>query len=265
MNKVHIKYISLHKNKVIYFLPIIIIMIIAGYFIYFNALLFDEGHDHTHSKDELRSLTLEEEPVSPEDGVNTKGYHIHVNLDNKQMYVYKDGKFIKSYPCSGGHTLTPSPTGSWKIIDKGEWGDGFGGAWMGLNVPWGDYGIHGTVYPWVVGKYNVSAGCIRMYSKDAMELYKYIPYGTTVTIVHENSPFRTMLSGDVGSDIRDLQISLSKLGYYKGSPDGVFGDFLKMAVEDFQKDNKIYCTGKVDKKTLEILKNMVMEYENSNQ
>lgn len=262
MNKVHIKYSNLRKYKLLLFIPVIIIVFIAGYYIYFNALLFDEGHDHTYTPDELRSLSLEEE-VSPEDDVNTKGYHIHINLDNKQLYVYKDGQFIKSYPCSGGKTLTPSPTGTWKIIDKGEWGDGFGGAWMGLNVPWGEYGIHGTVYPWVVGKHNVSAGCIRMYSNDAVELYKYIPYGTTVTIVHESKPFRTMISGDVGSDIREVQIYLTKLGYYKGSLDGAFGDYLKKAVEDFQMDNKIYCTGKVDRKTLEVLKIKAAEFESS--
>ena len=38
------------------------------------------------------------------------------------------------------------------IINKAGWGEGFGGAWMGLNVPWGTYGIHGTKSPWFVGK-----------------------------------------------------------------------------------------------------------------
>lgn len=264
MKNILFKLKNYRKYKLIYIIPIIFIIIISGNYLYFNALILDENHKHTYSKDNLRALTLEQDITSEED-INKKGYHIHVNLDSKQLYVYKDGQFIKSYPCSGGKTLTPSPTGTWKIIDKGEWGDGFGGSWMGLNVPWGEYGIHGTVYPWVVGKYNVSAGCIRMYNEDAKELYSYIPFGTTVTIVHESRPFRTMISGDIGSDVREIQIDLKKLGYYNGSLDGVFGDVLKKAVEDFQTDNKIYCTGKVDRNTLEILKQKVLEHESTGQ
>jgi Putative peptidoglycan-binding domain-containing protein len=104
-----------------------------------------------------------------------------------------------------------------------------------------------------------------MYNDDVKELYDYIPYGTTVTIVHESRPFRMMISGDVGSDVREIQINLKKLGYYNGSPDGVFGDYLKKAVEDFQTDNKIYCTGKADRNTVEILKQKVLEYESAGQ
>ncbi|MFZ5987103.1 MAG: L,D-transpeptidase family protein [Bacillota bacterium] len=36
---------------------------------------------------------------------------------------------------------------------------------MTLGVEWGKYGIHGTKYPWFIGKQNASHGCIRMYSK----------------------------------------------------------------------------------------------------
>lgn len=255
-----IRLIQSRRIKLLYIILIIITVTLSGVYLYFNALVLDEKHTHTHSGENLRALTHEQD-ISSEEDANKKGYHIHINLDNKQLYVYKDGQFIKSYPCSGGKTLTPSPTGTWKIVDKGEWGDGFGGAWMGLNVPWGEYGIHGTVYPWVIGKYNVSAGCIRMYSNDVKELYEFIPYGTTVTIVHESRPFRTMISGDVGSDVREIQINLKKLGYYDGSPDGVFGEYLKKSVEDFQTDNNIHCTGKADIHTVEILKQKVLEYD----
>ena len=53
---------------------------------------------------------------------------------------------------------------------------------MGLNVPWGQFGIHGTLDPYSVG-WASSHGCIRMNNSEVAELYKIIPIGTKVTIV----------------------------------------------------------------------------------
>lgn len=54
------------------------------------------------------------------------------------MYVYKNNELYKTYPVSGGKNNTPSPTGEWIIVHKSKWGSNFGGAWLGLNVPWGN-------------------------------------------------------------------------------------------------------------------------------
>lgn len=135
---------------------------------------------------------------------------------------------------AGGRASSPSPLGTWKIISKDNWGEGFGGAWLGFNVPWGLYGIHGTNEPWSIGKYNTSKGCIRMRNNDVKELYDMIPYNATVTIVYENMPFYPMRDGDVGSDILEVERSLKRLGYYRGSLDGIFGSALKKAVMKFQ-------------------------------
>jgi lipoprotein-anchoring transpeptidase ErfK/SrfK len=43
------------------------------------------------------------------------------------------------------------------------------------------YRIHGTDAPWTIGK-AVSAGCIRMFNKDVLDLYPRIPVGTKVTV-----------------------------------------------------------------------------------
>ena len=53
---------------------------------------------------------------------------------------------------------------------------------MGLNVPWGKFGIHGTLEPNSVG-WASSHGCIRMNNDEVAQLYKIIPIGTKVTIV----------------------------------------------------------------------------------
>ncbi|HBY19817.1 MAG TPA: hypothetical protein DEG71_02225, partial [Clostridiales bacterium] len=126
-------------------------------------------------------------------------YFIHCDLDDCRMYVFKDYELIKKYPISGGKDSTRSPYGSWIITDKSTWGEGFGGRWMGFNVPWGMYGIHGTDKPGTVGA-NLSHGCIRMYNKDVKELYKIIPHGTRVTITQGlygpfGSYYKTLKSG----------------------------------------------------------------------
>lgn len=190
-------------------------------------------------------------------------HYIYINLDIHTIFVYKNGELLRTYPCSGGKTQTPSPTGTWKIISKSRWGGSFGGAWMGLNVPWGKYGIHGTKYPWFIGKSNESKGCIRMMNKDANELYRLMPYGAIVTIVHNTAVFRTLKNGDIGSDVKMVQQSLKALGYYNGYPDGKYGKLLETSVKKFQKDNLIKQTGMVGivthnaiKKKMESISNM---------
>ena len=189
---------------------------------------------------------------------SNQGFHIYINLDKLEMYVYNGGELLKTYPVSGGKTNTPSPLGKWKIINKDTWGEGFGGAWMGFNVPWGLYGIHGTIEPWYVGTSNSSEGCIRMKNADVKELFKLLPYGTSVEIVYENIPFRTMRHGDVGSDVLEVEKALKEMKYYGGSTDGVFGDSLTASIKKFQKENGLYVTGKVNNSTY----NLIMESYN---
>lgn len=187
-------------------------------------------------------------------------YHIHINLDEQKMYVFKNNEIHKIYLVSGGKNKSPSPTGEWVIIEKEKWGDGFGGAWMGLNVPWGKYGIHGTRQPWAIGKENVSGGCIRMNSEDAKDLYQYIPHGTKVTIVFENQPFRNLKDGDFGSDVYKVQVALKQLGYFHNWCNGKFSTETKKAVFSFQTDVKLAQTGIVNISTWEKL---MKRYEES--
>jgi len=187
-------------------------------------------------------------------------YRIHINLDEQIMYVYKNNELFKTYPVSGGKSNSPSPTGEWIIIHKSKRGGSFGGAWMGLNVPWGKYGIHGTNKPWAIGQQNVSGGCIRMKNEDVKELYGYIPHGTKVTIVHESRPFRNLKSGDIGSDVYKVQIALKSLGYFNNWCDGKYGENTKKAVLAYQKDANLAQTGIVNISTW---KKLMKQYEDS--
>ncbi len=110
-------------------------------------------------------------------------YSITINVENHTLTLYKNGKVSKVYPVAVGKPSTPTPKGTFKIINRSiNPGGPFGVRWLGLNAPNGDYGIHGTNNPSSIGK-NVSNGCIRMFNHDVLELSNLVPIGTTVKIV----------------------------------------------------------------------------------
>ena len=109
-------------------------------------------------------------------------YSITVDLSSKRLTLYKNGSTIKSYPVGIGKMLTPTPTGTYSIINKHPNPGGvFGVMWMGLSKP--SYGIHGTNDPSSIG-HLVSHGCIRMHNRDVLALSKVVPVGTQVIIVN---------------------------------------------------------------------------------
>jgi len=181
------------------------------------------------------------------------GYSVLVDLDAKILTLYEDSIEIKSWPVSGGKKENPSPTGSWIVSGIESWGEGFGGSWIGLNVPWGKYGIHGTVEPWAVGDTNISHGCIRMKNQDVAELKKYLSVGDLVYIKYDSAPFRTLKDGKVGSDVLKLQIILKQLNFYDGTLDGNFGTGTFEAVCRFQAAEQITVDGKIGQESWNIL------------
>ncbi|WP_338025754.1 L,D-transpeptidase family protein [Clostridium rhizosphaerae] len=176
-----------------------------------------------------------------------------VDLVDNRLYLIDqlNNKIIKNYPIAGGKPTTPSPLGTFTIISKGEWSAGFGTRWMGLNVPWGRYGIHGTNKPLSIGG-HVSLGCIRMLNMDVEDLYKLVGYGTPVCIyggpynmfVNE---FRVLDPGNTGSDVYEVQRRLKDKGYYSGPLDGRYGEGMKAQVIKFRKDNNLKITHTIDK------------------
>ena len=52
-------------------------------------------------------------------------YKIIVDVEDSKLYLFNNEVLIKIYRCSGGKTSTPSPIGTWKIISKAKWGEGF--------------------------------------------------------------------------------------------------------------------------------------------
>lgn len=105
---------------------------------------------------------------------------IIVSLSAKTLSLYREGKFVKTYPVAIGKPTTPSPVGTFTIVNKQiNPGGPYGTRWMGLSEP--HYGIHGTNNPASIGT-AASNGCIRMYNEDVNELFNQVAVGTVVTI-----------------------------------------------------------------------------------
>jgi lipoprotein-anchoring transpeptidase ErfK/SrfK len=108
-------------------------------------------------------------------------FHIEIDTKKRTLELFNDNVLLKKYIVAVGKPSTPTPLGHWTIIKKGLWGEQFGGHFMQLSIPWGIYGIHGTDKPWSIAQ-AVSHGCVRMYNKDAGDLYNIVPIGTPVYI-----------------------------------------------------------------------------------
>ncbi|MGE5472608.1 MAG: L,D-transpeptidase [Ignavibacteriales bacterium] len=64
-------------------------------------------------------------------------YMILVDVEANRLYLFEDKICIKQYLVATGKQSTPTPIGLFKIVHKDTWGEGFGGRWMGFDVPWG--------------------------------------------------------------------------------------------------------------------------------
>lgn len=180
--------------------------------------------------------------------------NIVVNAHGRVLELYNDGKIYKRYRIAVGKHATPTPIGEWKIVYKGYSPEAkFGTRWMGLDISWGSYGIHGTNMPGSIG-YFASNGCIRLRNNDVEELYEWIPVGTPVRIIGPKPGIeRTLRRNTVGTDVVVLQLRLIELGYFQERATGNFGKETEAALRAFQRDKRLPETGVADEKTLRML------------
>lgn len=180
---------------------------------------------------------------------------IEIDLVKHRLTVFNDQEMVKEFAVGVGKYRTPSPLGEWKVVHKGVgWGNGFGTRWMGLNVPWGVYGIHGTDKPYSVGA-SMSHGCIRMRNRDVEELYPMIPVGTPVKIMENGQIFpknfsgRTLKKNSSGQNVVYLQSRLKEKGIIFDRADGRFGSMTELAVKYYQVWHDLEPTGIADEAT----------------
>ncbi len=122
------------------------------------------------------------------------GSHILINLATRRLSYFEGDRQVNLYPVGVGKAATPTPTGSYLVVVKLIHPGGMlGTRWMGLSIPGGNYGIHGTNNPLSIGGY-VSHGCVRMYNQDVEELFSMVSIGTPVEIIKgANNPKQVYL------------------------------------------------------------------------
>lgn len=181
-----------------------------------------------------------------------KNIAILVDLTEERLYLINTEQniILKKYTIASGKIKTPSPIGTWKVVNMSKWSGGFGTRWIGLNVPWGIFGIHGTNRPGSIGS-EASHGCIRMLNDDVEELYKHVERGMIVAIyAGPYGPFEkglvTLEPGDRGADVLEVQRKMKDNGYYSGKLDGIYGEGMKQYVMKFRKDNNLKDTHNID-------------------
>lgn len=160
---------------------------------------------------------------------------IWVDLSQKRLTLYENGTAAAACPIASGAPGTPSPVGVFRVNSRFTTElSGFGTRFLGLSVPWGSYGIHGTNRPESIGQ-SASHGCIRLSVKNAEALYRAVPNGTRVVI--EGGPYgplgwglRLLREGDRGADVRQMQLRLIQRGFLRSGADGVFGPATRQAV-----------------------------------
>lgn len=222
------------------------------YFVVTTILLFSlmlgiAGFDYW---DEMQLAAIPGQPsVAPAGKIA-----IVIKVPARILELYSDGKLYKKYRIAVGRSDTPTPIGDWTVTWKSyRDGDIMGTRFLGLDVPWGGYGIHGTNQPWSIGRF-VSKGCIRLRNKDIEELFEWVPVGTPVRIVDKPLRIeRTLQYEGVGPDIVVLQRKLQAAGYLEGRADGFFSRDTELALKRFQHDRGLRPTGVADRKTLELL------------
>jgi lipoprotein-anchoring transpeptidase ErfK/SrfK len=187
---------------------------------------------------------------------------ILVDLNKHQLHILDDGKVFKTYPIAVGKSKTPSPAGEYKIVHKAiNWGTGFGTRWLGLNVPWGIYGIHGTNKPGSIGR-AASHGCFRMFNRDVEEIYPWVHIGTRVIVTGYTPGFkgfnRPLKIKSSGQDVAMLQYRLKELGFSVDYADGRYGANTEFAVKLFEAYHMLPIDGEAD---MEMLKRLNKYYE----
>jgi hypothetical protein len=118
---------------------------------------------------------------------------IVVSIPDRKLALVEDGRVVKIYLTAVGAPASPSPAGTYTILQRVKnpawYGPGtvvaagknnpVGTRWLGLSRK--SYGIHGTNNPRSIGR-RASHGCIRMRNRDIEELFELVSVGDVVEL-----------------------------------------------------------------------------------
>ncbi len=108
-----------------------------------------------------------------------------IDKSDFRLYVVENGQAIIAYPIAHGRVNAPTPNATWRIGAKYYSSGVYGPRKMRLfrqsrgTFVYTAYNIHGTDNEASIGT-RASAGCIRLYNRDILELFDITPIGTMV-------------------------------------------------------------------------------------
>jgi lipoprotein-anchoring transpeptidase ErfK/SrfK len=131
---------------------------------------------------------------------------IVVSIPDRKLALVENGRVVKIYSTAVGAPSSPTPSGTYTIIDRipnPAWygpgkvvapgkGNPVGTRWMGLSRK--GYGIHGTNSPASIGR-NASHGCVRMRNRDVEDLFARVAVGDVVELHGERDAEVTRIFG----------------------------------------------------------------------
>ncbi len=135
---------------------------------------------------------------------------ILINLPQRMLFYFRQGRLVRSYPVGLGRPDWPTPTGSFTIATKQEnpvWkvpptiqeemrregkmvkelvppgpDNPLGKHWLGLSIQ--GYGIHGTIAATSIYQF-LTHGCIRLHPDDIAQIYSEVPLGIAGIIIYK--------------------------------------------------------------------------------
>jgi L,D-transpeptidase ErfK/SrfK len=135
---------------------------------------------------------------------------ILINLPQRMLFHFSQGKLRAAYPVGLGKPSWPTPQGEFRIVSRVKnktWlvpksiqeemrregkvvlqevppgpDNPLGEHWLGLSI-WG-YGIHGTIAPASIYQFR-SHGCIRLHPDDIAELFEQVGVGTVGRLIYQ--------------------------------------------------------------------------------
>ena len=187
------------------------------YIVHEGDTLLDIARNFNLGISEIQLLYKNIDPWVPMEGSNLiiptlwvlpegKWNGILINIPEMRLYLFfKKRSLVKTFPIGIGITENITPVGHFHIKEKRvspTWhiplslrekyegrksippgpDNPLGSHWLGFSAK--GYGIHGTNFPWAVGRL-VTHGCIRLYPEDILHLYSIVPIGTPVNIIYE--------------------------------------------------------------------------------
>jgi L,D-transpeptidase ErfK/SrfK len=165
-----------------------------------NAIPFDAI---IHPDQRLRIHNPHIVPATLDDG-------ILINLPQRMLFHFSQGKLRAAYPVGLGKPSWPTPQGEFRIVSRVKnkpWlvpksiqeemrregkivlqevppgpDNPLGEHWLGLNL-WG-YGIHSTIAPASIYQFR-SHGCIRLHPDDIAELFEQVRVGIAGRLIYQ--------------------------------------------------------------------------------